>query len=57
MRTLKQVHSSKWQVANSRDYIYRDDFGMFQVSVNGFCEVTRTFEQAIAIINDEKYYK
>ena len=55
MRTLKQVRSNRWEADNG-DYIWKDDFGDYQIQVNGFCEVATSLEKAINIINNPKYY-
>ena len=56
MRDIKQVRANRWETENG-DYIWRDDFGAYIVRVNGTTECTNTFDKALKIINNNKYYK
>ena len=51
---LRQVGSNRWETAEG-NFIWKDDFGHFQVKVNGTFEITDTFDKAVAIINSDRY--
>ena len=54
MKELKQIFKNKWETENG-DYIYLDDFGNYSVKVNGWLEITNTFEKAVKILNSARY--
>lgn len=55
VRQLKKVNNNRWET-NNGDYIWKDDFGSYQIKVNTTYEITNSLERAVAIINNPKYY-
>lgn len=47
---LNKIKSNKW-VDEKGNYIWRDDFGTFIISVNNTVECAKTFDKAVAIYN------
>lgn len=47
---LKKIRTNRWEDENG-NWIWEDDFGHFQILVNGIPEITNTFEKALKIYN------
>ena len=54
--TLKQVRTNKWEDANG-NYVWKDDFGTYVISVNGYVECAKTLEKALAVMDLDKFWE
>lgn len=55
--TLRQVRNNRWEdINNKSNFIWKDDFGMFIISVNGSQEVAKTLEKALAVFDCDRYW-
>ena len=53
--TLTQVKVNKWE-DNKGNYIWKDDFCNFVVSVNGTTEIASSLEKALEIMDCDRYW-
>lgn len=53
--TLKQIKSNRWEDKNG-NYIWKDDFGIFIIYVNGVTECANTLEKALKIMDSDKFW-
>lgn len=53
--TLKQVRSNRWEDKNG-NFIWKDDFGMFIINVNGTTEIAQTLEKALEVMDSDRYW-
>lgn len=53
--TLTQTRTNRWEDENG-NYIWKDDFGTFIISVNGVSECATTLEKALAIMDCDRYW-
>lgn len=53
--TLTQVSKSRWEDKNG-NFIWRNDFGQYEIRVNGNCEVAATFEDALKVMDSDRYW-
>lgn len=54
--TLTKVSSCRWEDKNG-NYIWKDDFGTYIISVNGNHECANTLDKALAIMDLDKFWK